>query len=71
MSKPRGLSKCPVSGCPESPGPIFCGTHWPKVSGDVRRELVKTFKGLRGSGLRNPPAKLLELLTIGVREATR
>lgn len=64
--KATTLSKCPVSGCAEQPSPIFCSTHWPKVSGDTRRELVRAFRELPAH-----PRRLTGLLVEGVREACR
>jgi hypothetical protein len=65
------LTKCPVNGCAERPVPIMCMTHWPLVSGNVRRRLILEFKTLRGRGVGSPPAGLLELLYEAVKEATK
>ncbi len=71
MSAASAMSKCAVGGCKEQPAPILCATHWPKVSGDVRRELVSAFKGLRGRGKGAVPKRLMELFEMAVREASK
>lgn len=62
------LSQCPVPNCTLRPVPWFCSVHWPFVSPDVRRRIVRFVKTLRGEGLGDIPPTLRELLLLALRD---
>lgn len=59
---------CPFPGCQLYAEPVFCESHWPKLSGEMRGKLMDELNVLKARGQHTPTPALHALFKDAIAE---